>query len=81
MVSVAVREQVVVLAAADQVTVAVPEPLAGLHVSQEVSVLVALQPQVELEAVRVSVLLTAAEARVAPVDERPKVQVGAGAPD
>ena len=69
MVSVAVREQVLVLAVADQVTVAVPAPLTGLHVSQEVSVLVALQPQVELEAVSVSVLLTAPDAGVALADE------------
>jgi hypothetical protein len=69
MVSVAVREQALLLAAADQVTVAEPVPLTGLHVSQEVSVLVALQPHVELEAVNVSVLLTAAAARLAPADE------------
>ena len=53
------RELVLVLAVANQVTVAVPAPLAGLHVSQEVSVLAALQPQVELEAVTVSEPLAA----------------------
>ena len=44
-VSVPVRELVLVLAVADQVTDPLPVPLAGEHVSQLVALLVAVQPQ------------------------------------
>ena len=57
MVSVPVRELVVVLPVTDQVTVPEPVPLAGVQVSQVVSLLEAVQPQVELEGVTVAVPL------------------------
>jgi hypothetical protein len=51
MVKVAVRELVAVLAVTDHVTVPEPVALAGEQVSQVVALLVAVQAQVEAEAV------------------------------
>lgn len=69
MVRVAVRELVPGLAVTDQVTVAVPVPLVGLQVSQELSLLEALQLQLELEVVSVVIPLPAVEDALALVDE------------
>ena len=75
MFSVADRVLVSVLTVTDQVTSPVPVPL-GVQVSQEVSLLVAVQPHV---VVTVTVPEVAAAPGLAPEAERVYVQVGAGA--
>ncbi len=70
MVSVALRALVLVLPVTDHVTVPLPDPLAGVQVSQVGALLEAVQAQPAL-AVTVTVPLPAAELGEAPVGEIP----------